>query len=203
MICDRVAIVDRGRVVRAGALDEVVGGVSRASPDVDRVDGRCWRRSAASARCWTWRPPRPSRPFLDRLIWRVGIALTSRTGGRVPGGAARRGAGRSAVRAGAVAALARRRLRESGGGPRRTERTHHRALHDSRGDQPSAGAGRRSCSARSSWRSTRLASRLLYSHVDASPFSRATGRDWRWPATILTCSGCTPSTSCRVSWRSS
>jgi ABC-2 type transport system ATP-binding protein len=38
MICDRVAIVDRGRVVRAGRLDEVVGGTPEVRLVVDRVD---------------------------------------------------------------------------------------------------------------------------------------------------------------------
>jgi ABC-2 type transport system ATP-binding protein len=38
MICDRVAIVDRGRVVREGALAEVVGGVPEIRLTVDRAD---------------------------------------------------------------------------------------------------------------------------------------------------------------------
>jgi ABC-2 type transport system ATP-binding protein len=39
MICDRVAIVDRGRVVREGSLGEVVGGAPEVRLTVDRVDG--------------------------------------------------------------------------------------------------------------------------------------------------------------------
>jgi ABC-2 type transport system ATP-binding protein len=38
MVCDRVAIVDRGRVVRAGSLAEVVGGVPEVRLTVDRAD---------------------------------------------------------------------------------------------------------------------------------------------------------------------
>jgi ABC-2 type transport system ATP-binding protein len=39
MICDRVAIVDRGRVVREGSLGEVVGGAPEVRLTLDRVDG--------------------------------------------------------------------------------------------------------------------------------------------------------------------
>lgn len=38
MICDRVAIVDRGRVVREGTLDDVVGGSPEMRLTVDRAD---------------------------------------------------------------------------------------------------------------------------------------------------------------------
>jgi ABC-2 type transport system ATP-binding protein len=38
MVCDRVAIVDRGRVVRSGRLDDLVGGVLELRVTVDRVD---------------------------------------------------------------------------------------------------------------------------------------------------------------------
>lgn len=38
MVCDRVAIVDRGKVVGAGRLAELVGGVSELRVTVDRVD---------------------------------------------------------------------------------------------------------------------------------------------------------------------
>ena len=40
MVCDRVAIVDRGRVVRSGRLDELVGGSAEIRVRLDRVDGR-------------------------------------------------------------------------------------------------------------------------------------------------------------------
>ena len=39
MVCDRVAIVDRGRVVRSGPLDDLVGGTPELRVSVDRVDG--------------------------------------------------------------------------------------------------------------------------------------------------------------------
>src|SRR5439155_23903287 len=39
MVCDRVAIVDRGRVVRTGALQDLLGGVPELRITVDRVDG--------------------------------------------------------------------------------------------------------------------------------------------------------------------
>ncbi len=38
MVCDRVAIVDRGRVVRSGRLADLVGGVPELRISVDRVD---------------------------------------------------------------------------------------------------------------------------------------------------------------------
>jgi ABC-2 type transport system ATP-binding protein len=38
MVCDRVAIVDRGRVVRSGRLHDLVGGVPELRVTVDRVD---------------------------------------------------------------------------------------------------------------------------------------------------------------------
>jgi ABC-2 type transport system ATP-binding protein len=38
MVCDRVAIVDRGRVVRTGALGDLLGGVPQLHVSVDRVD---------------------------------------------------------------------------------------------------------------------------------------------------------------------
>jgi ABC-2 type transport system ATP-binding protein len=38
MICDRVAIVDRGRVVREGSLAEVIGGTPQVRIAVDRAD---------------------------------------------------------------------------------------------------------------------------------------------------------------------
>jgi ABC-2 type transport system ATP-binding protein len=39
MVCDRVAIIDRGRVVRTGRLDDLVRGAPELSITVDRVDG--------------------------------------------------------------------------------------------------------------------------------------------------------------------
>jgi ABC-2 type transport system ATP-binding protein len=38
MVCDRVAIVDRGRVVRSGQLQDLIGGVPELRITVDRVD---------------------------------------------------------------------------------------------------------------------------------------------------------------------
>jgi len=38
MVCDRVAIVDGGRVVRSGRLDELVGGGLELRVTVDRID---------------------------------------------------------------------------------------------------------------------------------------------------------------------
>jgi len=38
MVCDRVAIVDRGRVVRSGRLDELLGGMPELRVTVDRID---------------------------------------------------------------------------------------------------------------------------------------------------------------------
>jgi ABC-2 type transport system ATP-binding protein len=38
MVCHRVAIVDRGRVVRSGPLDELIGGTPELRVTVDRVD---------------------------------------------------------------------------------------------------------------------------------------------------------------------
>jgi ABC-2 type transport system ATP-binding protein len=38
MVCDRVAIVDRGRVVRSGRLSELIGGMPEIRVTVDRVD---------------------------------------------------------------------------------------------------------------------------------------------------------------------
>ena len=38
MVCDRVAIVDRGRVVRSGRLDELLGGLPELRVTVDRID---------------------------------------------------------------------------------------------------------------------------------------------------------------------
>lgn len=38
MVCDRVAIVDRGRVVRSGLLSELLGGMPELRLSVDRVD---------------------------------------------------------------------------------------------------------------------------------------------------------------------
>ncbi len=40
MVCDRVAIVDRGRVVRSGRLDELVGGSLELRVRLDRIDQR-------------------------------------------------------------------------------------------------------------------------------------------------------------------
>jgi ABC-2 type transport system ATP-binding protein len=40
MVCDRVAIVDRGRLVRSGRLDELVGGALELRVRLDRVDQR-------------------------------------------------------------------------------------------------------------------------------------------------------------------
>jgi ABC-2 type transport system ATP-binding protein len=39
MVCDRVAIVDRGRVVRSGRLEELLGGLPELRVTVDRIDG--------------------------------------------------------------------------------------------------------------------------------------------------------------------
>jgi ABC-2 type transport system ATP-binding protein len=38
MVCDRVAIVDRGRVVRSGRLEELLGGTPELRVTVDRLD---------------------------------------------------------------------------------------------------------------------------------------------------------------------
>lgn len=38
LVCDRVAIVDQGRVVRLGRLSELLGGVARIRVETDRVD---------------------------------------------------------------------------------------------------------------------------------------------------------------------
>jgi ABC-2 type transport system ATP-binding protein len=38
MVCDRVAIVDRGRIVRSGPLTELIGGVPEIRVTVDRID---------------------------------------------------------------------------------------------------------------------------------------------------------------------
>ena len=38
MVCDRVAIVDRGRVVRSGRLEELLGGMPELRVTVDRID---------------------------------------------------------------------------------------------------------------------------------------------------------------------
>jgi ABC-2 type transport system ATP-binding protein len=38
MVCDRVAIVDRGRVVRTGRLDDLADGALQLKLQVDRVD---------------------------------------------------------------------------------------------------------------------------------------------------------------------
>jgi ABC-2 type transport system ATP-binding protein len=38
MVCDRVAIVDRGRVIRSGRLEELLGGLPELRVTVDRVD---------------------------------------------------------------------------------------------------------------------------------------------------------------------
>ena len=38
MVCDRIAIVDRGRVVRVGALQDLLGGVPELRVSVDRID---------------------------------------------------------------------------------------------------------------------------------------------------------------------
>jgi ABC-2 type transport system ATP-binding protein len=38
MVCDRVAIVDRGRVVRSGRLTDLIGGIVELRVTVDRID---------------------------------------------------------------------------------------------------------------------------------------------------------------------
>jgi len=40
MVCDRVAIMDRGRLVRSGRLDELVGGALELRVRLDRIDQR-------------------------------------------------------------------------------------------------------------------------------------------------------------------
>jgi ABC-2 type transport system ATP-binding protein len=50
MLCDRVAIVDRGRVVRSGSLDALLGGVPELRVTVDRVDARLLDLMAAHGR---------------------------------------------------------------------------------------------------------------------------------------------------------
>ena len=40
MVCDRVAIVDGGRVVRSGRLGDLVGGVAELAVTVDRIDSK-------------------------------------------------------------------------------------------------------------------------------------------------------------------
>src|SRR5207244_2413768 len=39
MVCDRVAIIDRGTVVQSGRLDDLIRGAPELSISVDRVDG--------------------------------------------------------------------------------------------------------------------------------------------------------------------
>ncbi len=43
LVCDRVAIVDRGRIVRSGPLAELVGPATRLRLTLDRVDGELLR----------------------------------------------------------------------------------------------------------------------------------------------------------------
>ena len=40
MVCDRVAIVDRGRIVRSGKLTDLIGGVPELRVSVERIDPR-------------------------------------------------------------------------------------------------------------------------------------------------------------------
>ena len=40
LVCDRVAIVDRGRVVRSGQLSDLLGGMPELRVSVDRIDAR-------------------------------------------------------------------------------------------------------------------------------------------------------------------
>jgi ABC-2 type transport system ATP-binding protein len=47
MVCDRVAIVDRGRVVRSGRLADLLGGVAEIVITVDRVDAPLLERLSA------------------------------------------------------------------------------------------------------------------------------------------------------------
>ncbi|MCC7076403.1 MAG: ABC transporter ATP-binding protein [Acidimicrobiia bacterium] len=42
-VCDRVAIMDRGRIVSQGRLDELLGGVCELSATVDWVDDHLWQ----------------------------------------------------------------------------------------------------------------------------------------------------------------
>jgi ABC-2 type transport system ATP-binding protein len=46
LVCDRVAIVDRGRIVRSGPLSELVGPATRLRLSLDRVDGELLRALA-------------------------------------------------------------------------------------------------------------------------------------------------------------
>ena len=47
MVCDRVAIVDRGRVVRSGRLQDLLGGLPELRVTVDRVDPQVLELTAA------------------------------------------------------------------------------------------------------------------------------------------------------------
>jgi ABC-2 type transport system ATP-binding protein len=38
MVCDRVAIVDQGRVVRQGPLEDLIGGITELRITLDRID---------------------------------------------------------------------------------------------------------------------------------------------------------------------
>jgi ABC-2 type transport system ATP-binding protein len=50
MVCDRVAIVDRGRVVRSGRLEELLGGLPELHVTVDRIDQPLLELMAAHGR---------------------------------------------------------------------------------------------------------------------------------------------------------
>jgi ABC-2 type transport system ATP-binding protein len=50
MVCDRVAIVDRGRVVRSGHLEDLLGGLPELRVTVDRVDEPLLELMAAHGR---------------------------------------------------------------------------------------------------------------------------------------------------------
>ena len=69
--CDRVAIIDRGRLVLSGRVDDVLAEAARPSLIVGLDDTRRRRRRTAAGRprrrgsrrtCYAWRCPAPRRP---------------------------------------------------------------------------------------------------------------------------------------------
>ena len=53
MVCDRVAIVDRGRVVRSGRLEDLLGGLPQLRVSVDRIDAPLLEIMSAHGRVLT------------------------------------------------------------------------------------------------------------------------------------------------------
>ena len=86
MVCDRVAIVDRGRVVRSGRLTDLIGGVPEIRVTVDRVDPGLLELLSALGTCHrafrTARSPWGSTTSTSRRNWpmRWSAAATACTG---------------------------------------------------------------------------------------------------------------------------